>query len=473
MEITDPLQPQYFPFIMIFTSGYIFIYAIFGKTQTWKEFDSTIKFVLAIIAGFGVEFCIVLPLFYLNPNNIANFPIIVPAFEATWVFHWVITGGVAAIFTIAKNRERVLNYGEKLVKFILLPLFVVICYLFFILLVEYAVSYPISVQISSPLSYYLPVNLIFSFLGASFCFVFSVFIKRAHEEEMIYGQAGYTYIVGRSSNYERERFRRNLFMFRISLSKFANSRKKYALLLGIVAIMAVVIPIDSYFNIFTPKVVHYSDIAIPDLSRADLSLEILPHSYGTPSVTPILSRTRCDMYEIYPGRFDRLGVLDIPFDSTYLNDSIHIWYSFDVINSQPNEMIVAIPYDLQKVLNTTMYPSTTSPTGIQVDYTRTKGQPFNITFGSWMNANTSSITVLASTPQRTKFNDTYFSWNQTFQITNSYNQSVFPNQFEYLGLDSVEVDHNSIAVYYNGNNIVTTAGGNTVFLWPWLEDQKS
>lgn len=122
-------------------------------------------------------------------------------------------------------------------------------------------------------------------------------------------------------------------MFRVSLTKFANSRKKYALLLGIVAIVAVVIPIDSYFNIFTPKVTHYSDIAIPDLSRVDLSLEILPRSYGAPSVIPILSRTRCDMYEIHPGRFDRLGVLDIPFDSTYLNDSIHIWYSFDVINS--------------------------------------------------------------------------------------------------------------------------------------------
>lgn len=207
MEITDLLQPQYFPFIMIFASGYIFVYAIFGKTRAWKDFDSTIKFVLAIIAGFGLEFCIVLPLFYMNPSNIANFPIVVPAFEATWVFHWVITGGVAAIFTIS---ARALNYGEKLVWFILLPLFGLIFYLFLILLVEYAVSYPTSVQISSPLYYYLPVNFIFSFLGVIFCIAFSVFIKRAHEDEMIYGQAGYTYVVGRSSNNERERFRRNL-----------------------------------------------------------------------------------------------------------------------------------------------------------------------------------------------------------------------------------------------------------------------
>ena len=161
--------------------------------------------------------------------------------------------------------------------------------------------------------------------------------------------------------------------------------------------------------------------------------------------------------------------MDIPFDSAYLNDSIHIWYSFDVVNAQPNEMQIAIPNDLQKVLNATLIPSTTNPTGIRIDYTRTKGEPFNITFGSWMNANISSVSIVPSTPQRTKLNDTFVTWTQNFQITNSYTQSVYPKQFEYHGLDSPEVDHNSIAVYCNGNNVLSTGSGDTLSLSPWLE----
>jgi hypothetical protein len=465
MDITDLLQPQYFPFIMIFASGYIFIYTIFGKTQTWKEFDSTIKVVLAIVAGFGVEFCIVLPLFYLDPNNIINFTIIVPAFEATWFYHWAITGGIAGIFTVARNRQSVLKYGEKLTRMILLPLFVVLFYLFMVLIIEYAIVYSVSVQISSPLYYYLPVNMIFSALGAFFCFFFSIYIKRAYEDEMIYGKSSYTYGIRRDISH----FQRSIFLFGISVNNFVHSKKKYALAIGMLTIIVAVIPIDGYFNVFTPKVAHYSDTTIPDLSRIDLSWNILPHNYGAPSVVPILSRTRCDVYEICSGRFDRLGVLDIPFESTYLNDSIHIWYSFDVLNSQPGEMIVAIPYDLQQVLNATLIPSTTNPKSLQIDYSRTNRQPFNITFGSWMDANISSVSILASSPQITTFNDTCVNWTQSFRITNNYTQSIYPKQFTYYGLNTPEVDHNSIALYYNGNNILSAANGDTASVFAGLE----
>ena len=469
MEITDFLQPQYFPYIMIFASGYVFVYTIFGKSQTWKEFDSTIKVVLAILAGFGVEFCVVLPFFYLNPSNIANFAIITPALEATWVIHWTITGAVAAIFTIAKNRERVLRYGERLVSFILLPLFLGLGYLFLVLFLEYVFSYSSSVRISSPLYYYLPVNMVFSFLGFFFCFFFMIYIKRAHEEEMIYGKGSYTF-VRRDSRYgEWTHFRRKLFLFGISVTNFVHSKKRYALLAIIFVIALSIIPIDSYFSVFTPKVIYYSDITIPDLSRIGLSWEILPRGYNAPLVNPILSRTRCDVCEIRSGSFDRLGVLVIPFDSAYLHDKIHIWYSFDVVNTQPNEMVVAIPSDLQKVLNATLVPSATNPSGIQIDYTQTRGQPFNITLGSWMDANISSVSIEPSTPRRTNLNDTYVTWKQDFQITNNYTQSVYPKQFKYYGLDSPDVDHNSIAVYFNGNNILTGGGGDTVTLLPWIE----
>jgi hypothetical protein len=231
--------------------------------------------------------------------------------------------------------------------------------------------------------------------------------------------------------------------------------------------------LDSYFNIFTPKVVHYSDAIIPDLSRVDLSWEVLPRRYGAPSVNPILSRTRCDVYEICSGRFDRLGVLDIPFDSTYLNDSINIWSSFDVVNTQFNEMQIVIPSNLQEVLNATLIPSTKNPTALQIDYTKTKGQPFNITFGSWMITNISSVNITASIPQLTNLNDTFVTWTQNFQITNNYNQSVYPKQFEYYGIDSAEVDHNSITVKYNGNNILGALNGDFISLIPIVEIESN
>lgn len=110
MDITDFLQyPQYFSFFMIWASGYIFIYSIFRKSHAWKEFDSTIKVVLAFMAGFAIELCLILPFFYLTNMANLNTPIFLPAFDATWPYHWAVTGFVSIIFLKTRNKETLLK----------------------------------------------------------------------------------------------------------------------------------------------------------------------------------------------------------------------------------------------------------------------------------------------------------------------------------------------------------------------------
>jgi hypothetical protein len=456
MDITTFFQsPDYFPEIMIFASGYILIFSIFGKTKAWKELDSALRVVLALVVGFGVEFCIVLPIFYLNLNNLNTVALFLPAFNATWTYHWAITGIIAVTFALSKNREFVMKNLNIVVLNIMFPFFVTFFVFFAIASIEYNSVYPAYIRNSTPFLYYFPINVLFSFLGVIFCYIFSIYLNRAYEDERFYGKSSYSFVLRSKTTH----WQTQLFLFNVWLNKkakqFLHSKKIVFLIIATFIMIGSIIPLDNEFSFFTPKIKSYLHAILPynvsDGSRVQFSWVVSTLGFAPPSVTSVFWQTRCDTYQFTSGVFDMMGVVTMPFDSDYLGKSIRTTNYFSPANLPIDGIDLIVPYNLENRVNVTLVPNATNPSGFQVNYAKIGKQPFNLTLGRWENVNISSVSNVPLAPQRTRFNDTCVTWKQTFVITNGYSQNIYVSNIQYdSGLNYVDIDQQSFVIYYNG-----------------------
>jgi hypothetical protein len=101
-------SPDYLSLFMIWASGYIFAFVVFRGSRVWKEIDSTMKLVVAMILGFVIEFCVILPLFYLNFQNVVSTGLFIPAFNSTWLYHGMLTLIISVI--ALKSRKLMLGF---------------------------------------------------------------------------------------------------------------------------------------------------------------------------------------------------------------------------------------------------------------------------------------------------------------------------------------------------------------------------
>lgn len=143
--IPDFIQnPDYFSIFMIWASGYIFGFVVFKGSRVWKEMDSTMKLVVAILLGFLIEFCVILPLFYiLSVNNILTSSLFVGAFNNTWAYH----GAFTLLFSMLALRGR--QFMLKAANFIfsyILPVFFFITGLTFFFIINERLSFLYSIN---------------------------------------------------------------------------------------------------------------------------------------------------------------------------------------------------------------------------------------------------------------------------------------------------------------------------------------
>ena len=254
MDLTDFLvYPEYFPLLMIGVSGYVFVYSVFHETSAWKKLDSTMKLISAFFMGFAIEMGIVLPFFYLDIRNL-QVPLLFPAFEKTWIANIAITGIVSFIFATIKERNKLykllrLSFYPLLYWYYLIMLF---CNLLF--LVEYAYFYPLYlINANFQLINYFFRNIFFSILGWFICYVFAPIIDAVFEETFLYEKRGHIFIGKKPPS----KWDRRLFLFKVKVKEIAQSNKRFVPLLFIVLISASVIPIDTNYHLFTPKVLRY------------------------------------------------------------------------------------------------------------------------------------------------------------------------------------------------------------------------
>jgi len=454
MDITDFLQyPQYFSVFMIWASGYIFVYSVFRKSRAWNEFDSTIKIVVGFVTGFGVELCLVLPIFYLVDMANLNTPLLLPAFDKTWVYHWFITGFVSTLFARTRNREQLFKYLHFVFARLLFFLFFGLSLLFSVLFLEYIFVYPNYVLVSSPTFFsYLVINLILSFLGLTFCLYFQSFTEGIYEEERIYGGRGYIFIAKHPSELSRRFF---LYMtnMRNSISRFLKSKWRFVpVLVGLIIVFAI-IPLDSHFSVFIPRVDYLANVNDPAKSvYVSLGAQCLGYN-EKPAVYANFSRTTCDIYAVTSHDYDRFGILVMPLPSQCLGKEVKTGY-FRQYYSQPTQDVWAISdYLLKDNLSLTAVPSASDSGALQINYGKMKGQSFNVTLIYWQDMTNDSIMILPSKLEGVPFNETYDRWIQEFQIVNKSNESVYLYNVQYDRLSFDEADKGSVEVIWNGNKV--------------------
>jgi hypothetical protein len=437
---------------MIWASGYIFVYSIFRKSRAWKEFDSTIKLVVGFLAGFGVEFCLVLPAFYLvNMANI-NTPILLPAFDKTWIYHWLITGFASTLFARTKDRELLLKYLHFVFARLLYFMFFGLFLLLSILLVEYLDVYPKYILTSSSMFFfYLAINWIFSVLGLVFCHFFQFFTEGIYEEERIYGGRGYIFIAKRPSELNR-RFFLYITNMRNRISRFLKSRWRFIPVLVGIIIIAAIIPLDSYFNVFTPRVNYLANVNDPEkLVYVSLGAIFLEYN-EKPTVYANFSKTTCDIYAVTSPNYDRLGVLVIPLPSQCLGQEVKTGY-FRQSYNQPQDLWATTDYSLKDNLSLTAVPSASNAADLQINYEKMKGQSFNVTLIYWQNMINDSMIILPSESKGVPFNETYDRWIQEFQIVNNSNESIYLYELQYDRLNFEATDKDTVEVIWNGTKM--------------------
>jgi hypothetical protein len=437
---------------MIWASGYIFVYSVFRKSRAWKEFDSTIKLVVGFLAGFSVELCLVLPTFYLV--NMANLdtPLLLPAFDKTWIYHWLITGFVSTLFVRTKNREQLLKYLHFVFARLLFFMFFGLFLLLSILVVEYIHVYPNYILASSSTFFlYLAINWIFSVLGLTFCQFFQFFTESIYEEERMYGGRGYIFIAKHPSELSR-RFFLYIANMQNRISRFLKSRWRFIPVLVGIMIIATIIPLDSYFNVFIPRVNYFANVNDPEgLVYVSLGAEFLGYN-EKPTVYAKFSRTTCDIYVVTSHNYDRFGVLVIPLPSQCLGQEVKTGY-FRQSYSQPQDLWAISDYSLKDNLSLTAVPSASDARGLQINYEKMKGQSFNVTLIYWQDMINDSMIILPSESKGVPFNETYDRWIQEFQIVNNSNESVYLYEVQYDRLIFEGTDKDSVEVIWNGTKM--------------------
>lgn len=444
--------PEYFPLFMIWASGYVFNYCVFGKSRGWKNLDTTLKLVLALVSGLAIEFCLILPAFYLNINNL-QVSIFLPAIEKTWIYHWMITLIVSIPLGNRENRIRFLKAIHFLFSKILSFLFVGWAFVSAILVLEFFYFYPLYIQESTFLEVYFFINIIFASFGWLFCTFFPIYIQNAYDEELSYRGIGYTSVVRRKIG----KLERTLLQFSAKLidktRRFSSSKKRFIPSVIILFVVFSIIPLDSYLNIFTPKLKYYYDVDIPT-EQHYLSVHSSCNGYNEqPDFSAEFQKTTADTIQIAHGNYDPFNELLIPIPENCLGKEVKIGHYYEILQD-PNQVKVVFSEDLQNNVVISPLPENSNPTRLRVNYEKLGKQDFNLTLFYLENTIIENIQVLPEKVVGIEFNATYDTWIQEFQIIN-LNEAfdIRLREFSYDRLNFDEVDENSITLYWNGNEI--------------------
>lgn len=445
--------PDYFPLFMVWASGYVFAYVVFGKSRVWRDIDSTMKVVVALVTGFAIEFGLILPLFYLSYDNAMSTGLFLPAFNKTWIYIGMLTLIVSLL--ALRSRRWMLQIVNYFFSKILYNLFVVLILVFAILILSYIGFYPDYVKVSTSLFlFYLFLNFIFVSVGFVFCMYFQEFTKRAYEEEKIYGDFEYRFPKRRSE--QEKRVMRSIFIFKVNakqrIESFLRSKKLLIPLVAIVAITFLIIPLDSSLGIFTPKVNYLSNFGTSK-PEYHLFVNLIDNGYGrTPTVEINCSNTLTDVILITPQRYSSLDSLNYGLPAylqgrhaniLYSEGGLFDWATFEAIT----------PFSMKDDLKVASFPTDSDLKGLQVNYSNVQWKSFNITLIYWNQTTINGLFVNAEKPTAIVFNETYNKWTYSFQVVNNNPNYVHLQEVSCTQLFSDGTNMSTIELICNGKAV--------------------
>ena len=215
-------------------------------------------------------------------------------------------------------------------------------------------------QLSTNLFFgYIFVLFFFSAFGAAFCFYFRQFTKRAYEEEIIHGRFRDNLPINRHMAEEDLRLRRELFVLKATISakinRFENSRYIW-LTLGLVAIIVfTIIPIDSQFGVFTPRIQYRENFLGARYPDNNLFVVVqTDYRNGVPEITANCSKLEYDAFFI-EGIFDKLGAVNVALPPSLMGRSVTPSSSASNVNDW-DEVKAFVSYPLNQQLFLTKAP---------------------------------------------------------------------------------------------------------------------
>ncbi|MCW4016637.1 MAG: hypothetical protein NWF06_09735 [Candidatus Bathyarchaeota archaeon] len=443
--------PEYFSLFMIWASGYIFIYCLFGRSREWKNFDATLKLVLSLVAGLGIELCLILPIFYLDINNL-GIGLFLPAFEKTWYHHWMLTALVAILFRTIPNKVGFLKVIHFIFSKILFYFFIGWVLVSWILLIEFVGIYPTYVIESTVLGLYFAINLLFAMFGFCFCLLFPNYIQNVYDSELLYGGKGYAEIIRREIPSTERRFRLFWASLKNRFIAFSKLRWRFLLPLLLVVFAGSIIPLDDQFHVFTPNVEFSTDIDDVIDPSYFLSIDLSGRGYNVePHVDVTYEKIACDLVQINRGIADQLDTLSIKLPSHCLRSDVVVKH-YQSRAYSPSVLRVVYPEALDDNLTITPIPVNSDPNKLQVQF-MTNEKSFNFTMSYLVNTDLDNVYVYAEKVRGEFFNETHDRWIQEFRIINQNDFDICLQEIGYDMLIFEEVDKDSITLEYNENVI--------------------
>ncbi|WGM89562.1 MAG: hypothetical protein NUK63_00090 [Candidatus Bathyarchaeum tardum] len=444
--------PEYFPLFMIWASGYVFIYCLFGRSREWKNFDATLKLVLSLITGLAIELCLILPFYYWDVNNLGT-ALFLPVFEKTWIYHWMLTALVAILFRTIPNKVGFLKVIYLFFSKILLYLFMGWFFVNWILLLEYVYIYPTYVNESTVLGLYFTINFIFSTFGFSFCLLFPNYIQNVYDSELLYGGKGYTEIIRREIPPTERRFRLFLANQKNRFKTISKSKRRFLLPILLFSIVGLIIPLDAQYKLFTPNVEFSTDLDNFGEQRYFMTLELSGRGYNLePKVEVNFEKIACDSVQINRGIFDQLDVFSIPIPTHCLRNDVVIRH-YESIDYRPDVLRIVYPESLAKNISITPVPIDSDPKKLQIQFNTENEKSFNFTMRYLASTDVDNVNIKAENVRGEVYNSTHDRWIQDFQISNLNNFDISLEKLSYDQLIYADVDRESITLEYNGNVI--------------------
>ncbi|MBN2260219.1 MAG: hypothetical protein JW702_06725 [Clostridiales bacterium] len=442
--------PEYFAFFMIWASGYVFVYSIFSRTREWEKFDSTMKLVTSLFAGVGIEFCLIFPIFFLFPNNM-NTAILFPAFEETWMFHWLLTGIVHMALRKIPNKTGVLLAFHFLVKHVLFLVFMTIAIIFAVLLVEFSLLYSTYVHQSAFFFiFYSLINFTFSSIAVVFCFIFPDYLEDAIKNESNIKGKGYSEHIWDKHSLEEIREFYSLRKFKKRAVSFSKSKKLFLPTIISVIIAGIFIPLDINYHFFTPNIETSTNSENFDAIYF-LSIESFFSFYNSkPEFNIEVEKTTYDHVKIDRGTFDLLDTIIYPIPSRCLRNQVFVG-NFPSTNYFPSSLRVIYSKDFEDNVTISAIPTDSTPENLKIGFITKNQKNLNFTMEYFTNTTLKNVEVNAMKLRGDVYNSTHDRWIQEYQIINNEEFHIYLQKLSYDQLIYESTEKNTSVFEFNGN----------------------
>lgn len=446
MEITDIItDPHNIPYIGIWAAGYLTIYSLFSDSNKWREWDTTIKFLYSIIMGLCLEVCVILPLYFININNVTlDFAFVL---NKTWIYTFSFSAILTFTLRIIHNKNNILNLIKFVNNKLLFNFYIIGMVLSSIFLYEFDYFYnPYIKEANQNITLYLSLNILFFMIGFGFISYFNMIL-----EDLYFNPPGYKKYLRNDVVKNIKHIILNLYLIKLEISHiFYNMtvKKRLFSIFIIPLLFILIIPFDSAYHTLTPKITRHSDVINPLEKEIYLLIESNFTSFNNPPLIGTYFRYKNkDVFEIHSGKYDKIDAIQIPLPR---GKEVDLDYYQGKLNSKYSLLCVDIDLEYEDKIK---LEPINNDKDLRVYYRTLSNAEFNVSLIYWENMKIEDVVIVPTNLQRVQYNETHDTWIQLFDILNESPYDIMIEEITYDRFRFGNVDKDSLVGYWNNETL--------------------